>query len=194
MPIAGSDIFIHVRVLLGVVLGLALSRMLAGLTTFVQHPGRKPLYSAHLIWIATIIVMAVHFWWWEFALIRIQPWHFELFAFVLAYAFLFCLLAAMLVPNDIAGYESYGDYFISRRHWFFGLLALTIPVDLIDTFAKGPSYLASLGMEYPFRLIGLGLLCVICVWTKDRRIHTALAAIYLLYYLSWILRWYRILE
>jgi hypothetical protein len=194
MPIAGSDIFIHVRVLLGVVLGLALSRMLAGLTTFVQHPGRKPLDSAHLIWIATIIVMAVHFWWWEFALIRIQPWHFELFAFVLAYAFLFCLLAAMLVPNDIAGYESYGDYFISRRRWFFGLLALTIPVDLIDTFAKGPSYLASLGMEYPFRLIGLGLLCVICVWTKDRRIHTALAAIYLLYYLSWILRWYRILE
>jgi len=45
MPIAGSDIFIHVRVLLGVVLGLALSRMLAGLTTFfgkLAASGRVP--------------------------------------------------------------------------------------------------------------------------------------------------------
>src|SRR5205085_4978186 len=116
---------------------------------------------------------------------------FELFAFVLGYAFLFCLLATMLIPNDIDDYEGYGDYFISRRRWFFGLLALTIPVDLVDTFAKGPSYVASLGMEYPARLVALGLLCAICIWTRNRRVQTALAALYLIYYLSWILRWYR---
>jgi hypothetical protein len=168
--------------------------MLTGVASFVQHPGRKPLYAAHGLWIATVIIMIVHFWWFEFGLSRIQPWHFELFVFVLCYAFLFYLMAMLLIPADIDEYESYGDYFVSRRRWFFGLLALTIPVDIIDTMAKGPSYFGSLGIEYPLRLVSLGLVCAIGAWTSNRRVQVAIVALYLAYYLSWILRWYRVLE
>jgi len=189
-----QDIFIHVRVLMGVVLGLGLTRMLAGVARFAQHPKQKPLYVARLLWIAVVIVMSVHYWWFEFGLIRISPWTFELFVFVLSYAFLLYLMASLLIPEEMGEYQSYGDYFISRRRWFFALLALSVPVDFIDTAAKGPAYLHSLGTEYPIRLAATFALCAAGAWTKNRRVQVALAALYLLYLVSWILRVYRVLE
>jgi hypothetical protein len=179
---------------MGVVLGLGLTRMLSGIGSFVQHPGHKKLYAAHLIWIATVVAMAIHYWWFEFGLIRIQPWHFELYVFVLFYAFLLYLMATLLIPDQISEYASYEHYFLSRRRWFFGLLALTAPVDFIDTLAKGSPYYRSLGPEYPVRLIGLVVLCALGAWMKDRRAHIAIAGLYLTYFISWILRSYRILE
>jgi hypothetical protein len=194
MPVEGHDIYFHLRILLGLVIGLALTRILAGLATFAQHPGHKKLSSTHLLWVAVVLVSAVHFWWFEYGLVRIRPWHFELFVFVLFYAFLFYLMATLLIPDKIDEYAGYEDYFLSRRLWFFGLLATTVPTDLIDTLAKGPAYYRSLGPEYPVRLAILLLVCVIGAWTRNKRIQLALAALYLAYLLSWILRLYRVLE
>jgi hypothetical protein len=194
MPVEGHDIYFHLRIIMGLVVGLALTRMLSGVAKFITHRDREHLYAAHLIWIATIILMAVHFWWFEYGLIRIQPWTFDLFVFVLFYAFLFFLLATILLPDDIVGYEDYREYFMSRRQWFFGLLALTVPIDLIDTLAKGPEYYRSYGPEYPVRLIGLLLLCAAGAWSRKLKVQTWMAALYLTYFISWILRSYRILE
>ena len=189
-----SDTFIHVRILVGVVLGLGLTRMLAGIGRFIQHPSHKPLYAAHLLWVGVIILSIIHFWWFELGLSRIQPWPFELFVFVLFYAFLFYLMATLLIPDEITEYAGYEEYFISRRTWFFGLLAATVPVDFIDTLVKGPAYFQSLGLEYPVRLIVVLILSGIAAWTKNRRFQLAFAAIYLLYLVGWILRLYRVLD
>jgi hypothetical protein len=192
--VQGHDIFFHVRILMGVVLGLAITRILAGVAGFVQHPGKKKLYSTHLVWIAIVLVSAVHFWWFEYGLIRIQPWQFELFVFVLFYAFLFYLMATLLIPDTIEEYASYEDYFLSRRRWFFGLMAMTVPVDLIDTLAKSQAYFNSLGAEYWLRLGILLIVCAIGAWTRNLRVQLAVAILYLVYFLSWILRFYRVLE
>jgi hypothetical protein len=188
------DIYFHLRILMGVILGVGLTRILAGVASFAQHPGHKKLYATHLIWVGVVLLSAVHFWWEEYGLVRIHPWHFELFVFVLFYAFLFYLMATLLIPDNIDEYASYEDYFISRRRWFFGLFALSVPVDLIDTLAKGPAYYHSLGPEYLFRLGAQLAVCAVGAWTRDRRIQLGLAVIYLLYLISWILRLYRVLE
>jgi hypothetical protein len=190
----GQDIYFHLRILMGVILGVGLTRILAGVASFAQHPGHKKLYLTHLIWVAVVLVSAIHFWWVEYGLVRIHPWHFELYVFVLFYAFLFYLMATLLIPDNIDEYADYEDYFLSRRRWFFGLLAMTAPVDLIDTLAKGQSYLQSLGPEYPFRLAATLAVSAVGAWTRDRRVQLALALIYSLYLLSWILRLYRVLE
>lgn len=194
METAVSDTFIHIRVLVGVVLGLGLTRMLTGVGKFIQHPGHKPLYLTHLLWVAIVILDVIHFWWFELGLARIQPWPFELFVFVLFYAFLFYLMATLLIPDNIDEYAGYEDYFISRRRWFFGLLAATVPVDLIDTLVKGPAYFRSLGVEYPIRLATVLVLSGIAAWTKNRRFHLAFALLYLLYLIAWVLRLYRVLD
>ena len=184
----------HVRVLVGVVLALGITRILAGLASFVQHRHRKPLYSAHLLWVAVVLLSAIHFWWFEFGLINVRPWTFELFVFVLVYAFLFYLLATLLFPDDIGEYAGYEEYFISRRGWFFGLFAATVPIDVIDTLIKGPAYFHSLGVEYPVRLTVVFVLSLLAAWTKDRRFHVGFGATYLAYLVVWIDRLYRVLD
>jgi hypothetical protein len=148
----------------------------------------------HLIWIGTVLLSAIHFWWFELELARVQPWPFELFIFVLCYAFLFYLLAGVLIPDGIDEYASYEDYFISRRRWFFGLLAATVPLDLVDTLAKGGGHFRSLGTEYPLRLVLTLALCAVAAWTPKRRFQLAFAVAYLVYLISWILRLYRVLD
>lgn len=189
-----SDTFVHIRVLVGVVLGLGLTRMLAGVGRFMQHPGHKPLYLTHLLWVAVVILSSIHFWWFEMELGRIQPLPFELFVFVLLYAFLFYLMATLLVPDNIDEYAGYEDYFISRRRWFFGLLAATVPVDLIDTLVKGPAYFRSLSIEYPIRLAVVLVLSGVAASTRNRNFQLAFALLYLLYLVAWILRLYRVLD
>lgn len=194
MQAQSLDLFTHVRVIVGVVLALGITRILAGLASFVQHPGHKPVYAAHLVWVAVVLLSAVHFWWFEFGLIYVHPWTFELFVFVLGYAFLFYLMATLLFPDTIDEFSGYEDYFISRRGWFYGLVAVSVPVDLIDTLAKGPGYFHSLGIEYPIRLATVFILSIVGVWTRNRRFHLAFPAIYLLYLIVWIGRLYRVLD
>ncbi|MGI8706197.1 MAG: hypothetical protein ACR2JJ_10470 [Sphingomicrobium sp.] len=188
------QMFYHVRILLGVVLALAITRILSGLPRFFEHRSIKIVSVTHLFWIGTVLLMAIHFWWFQFGLIRVQTWHFSLFVFVLFYAFLFILMANMLVPDELREHRNYNDYFMSRRRWFFGLLAVTIPVDLVDTLLKGTAYYRSLGIEYPLRLICLLVLCAIAAWTQNRRFHVIFAGAYFVYLASWIVRLYEVLE
>jgi hypothetical protein len=193
IPPEGHDFYFHVRILIGLVLGLGLTRILSGVSRIVQQPSHKKLYATHLLWVAVVLVSAIHFWWFEFGLIRIGTWRFELFAFVLFYAFLFYLMASLLFPDEMSDFASYEDYYFSRRRWFFGLLAATVPIDIVDTLAKGRAYFDGLGPEYPLQQAALLMLCAVAAWTENRRLHFALAALYLLYLISWILRVYDVL-
>ncbi len=101
------ELYLHVRVLVGVVLGLGLTRILSGLARMVEHPGRNPVSATHLLWVAVILLSIIHFWWWEFALISLGAWRFELFVFLLLYAFLWFVLACLLFPGDLAEHDTY---------------------------------------------------------------------------------------
>jgi hypothetical protein len=142
-PEAGSaDIFLHIRVVIGIILGLGITRLLTGVAAFVQHPGRQKLYWVHLAWVLSILITLVHFWWWEFWLVGLGHWNFGIYVFVIVFAILLFLLCALLFPTDIAEYAGYEDYFISRRRWFFGVFAATIVFDLVDTLLKGRPFRA----------------------------------------------------
>ena len=184
-----TQIYVHVRILVSLVLGLGLTRLLTGISRFIQHPGQLRIYPIHMIWVMTIILTIMDFWWWEFALIR-QHWTFALFAFVLFYAFLFFLLASLLFPDEMKEYSGFEDYFFSRRRWFFGLLAVSLIADFIDTLAKGSDHLAALGVEYEVRIPVAIMACIVAAVTESRRFHLAFAAAYLAYTISWIIRIY----
>jgi hypothetical protein len=96
------------------------------------------------------------------------------------------LLAALLFPDRIDEYEGYGDFFLKRRHWFFGVFAATFLLDVIDTLIKGAPYFDNLGVGYLIQVpIGIAL-CLIAIWTADRRYHLALVIVHLAYQAYWI--------
>jgi hypothetical protein len=144
------DLYLHVRVLIGILLGLSVVRLVGGVARFVAHPGRQRISFIHLGWVAWALLNVVTFWWWEFSLSRIA-WNFGIYFFVCLYASMFFFLSVLLFPDDLREYDGYHDYFMSRRVWFFGFVALTELLDVADTWIKGTEYLRSLGPEYPIR-------------------------------------------
>jgi hypothetical protein len=184
------DVFTHVRILIGMILGLAITRLLSGLSRFVQHPTRLKPSAPHLIWVFAILLEAIHFWWWEFAFHELKVWHFAIYVFVLFYALLHFLLASLLFPDDIGEYEGYEHYFMSRRRWFFCLFALSFLIDIVDTNLKGLDHTAALGLEYDLR-VALGLVTAAVGFFSARpRITAAIGLLWVVYDVSWIVRAY----
>ncbi len=150
----GSDqLYSHIRVVLGIILGLGLTTLLKGIASIIQHPGRYRWSWMHMGWVAWAIISIVTYWWWEFRLAEVPVWTFGSYLFIIAYGSLFFMLAALLFPEDIQEYGSYEGYLIRRRRWFFGLIALMSLVDLVDTGLKGAARWNALGLAYPAHLI-----------------------------------------
>jgi hypothetical protein len=170
--------------------GLCITTLLSGFARFVQHPKRAKVSLLHMGWAASLLLSIIDFWWWEFRLGMIQRWTFPIYFFVILYAILFYLLCTFLFPSDLLDYSGYEDYFLSRRRWFFGFLALTFIADIVDTALKGTTYLHSFGIEYPIRIIVNLTICGIGMYTRNRRIQLAILVISLIYNVSFIMRLY----
>lgn len=182
------ELFPHVRIVMGMVVGLGITKLLTGLATFIQHPGRTRPYPVHLLWVFTLLLELVHFWWWQYALYGVTNWTFSLFAFVIGYAIILYFMCALLFPDKIDEYNGYEGYFISRRRWFFALFASTFIIDILDSALKGPDYLSRYGYEY-FIQVPVGIAaCAIAMWTTNRRYHMAFVTIHLAYQIWWIVR------
>src|SRR5262249_33878981 len=158
------NLFLHVRVLIGIILGLSVTRLVGGIAGFIQHPGCHRVSLIHLGWVAWALLSVITFWWWEFRLSLIPQWNFGLYFFIVIYSSMFFFLSALLFPQDLSEYHGYQDYFLSRRVWFFGFVALTLALDLVDTWIKGTEYWRTLGPEYPVRIIALLALCAIAAF------------------------------
>lgn len=181
-----SELFPHVRIVMGMVVGLGITRLLAGYAGLIQHPTRARLSAIHLLWGLSILIELVLFWWWEFELYGVKTWTFGLFAFLIGYAVTLYLLAALIFPDKIDEYDGYEDYFLKRRHWFFGILAVTFALDIVDTLLKGAPYFDTLGVGYLIQVpIGIAL-CAIAIRIADRRYQLAMVLIHLGYQVWWI--------
>lgn len=186
--------FLHIRVLLGIVLGLAITTLLKGLARFVQHPGRERVFWVHIGWAISMFTLLAHFWWWEFRLVHLTQWSFVSFAFLIVYVVVLFLLCTLLFPDDIGDYEGWQDYFLSRRGWFFGIMALVYAIDFGDTLIKGREYFDAFGIEYPLRNLAYVVMCLIAMRTRSLHFHRTFVIVSLLYQLSWIYRLYDFVE
>jgi hypothetical protein len=183
-----ASIFLHLRVVIAIVVGLSITRLLSGLAQLIQHPRTSRVYPTHLGWVLTMLLMVVHFWWWEFRLTEVEHWSFQLYFFIIFYAVLFFLLCALLFPDSTSEYSGFESYFFSRRKWFFGILALNFCTDVVDTIVKGATHFRALGPEYPVRTVVLVVLCVVAMYVRNRAFHLAFVVSTFAYQLSWVIR------
>lgn len=195
MDISANSVegFAHVRVIVGMVLGLSLTRLVNGLTRFVQHPGSVKIYPIHLGWVIFLLLTIVHFWWYEFNLRLVPQWTFEIYFFLIVYAMLYAALIALLFPDQISDYNGYEHYFETRKRWFYGLFALTFLMDLGDTLIKGQEYFASLGTEYIVRICMFTVCAVAAMIIPGKRFQAIFVVVGTVYQISWIIRVYSLL-
>ena len=188
------QIFSHIRVVMGMVISLSMARLLTGLALFVQHPGKTRIYWLHLGWVLFMFLFLIYFWWWEYRLHSVPVIDFSVYLFVISYCCIFFFLCVLLFPTSMEDYSGYEHYFMSRRAWFFGFLALAYAVDLIDTAVKGKTYFLSYDLEYPLRNATYIVLCIIAALTANRRFHATFLIAGLTHQIVWIFRAFDLLE
>lgn len=192
-PQLAHDQFIHVRIIIGIVTGLSVTRLLTGLARFVQHPSRDRIYLVHLGWALFLLLAIVHFWWFEFGLQRIEIWTFEIYLFIICYAALFFFVCALLFPDRMDEYSGFAEYFHSRQKWFYGLLGALFLADLLDTAIKGAEHFSAFGIGYPIRQGVLFVLAIAAMFIADRRYHGAFVVVGLVAEVYWILSQFQVL-
>ena len=101
MEPSAAELFPHVRIVMGMVVGLGITRLLMGYAGLIQHPKRAKLSLTHLLWGFSILVELVLFWWWEFELYALKDWSFGVFFFLIFYAITLFLLCALLFPDKL---------------------------------------------------------------------------------------------
>jgi hypothetical protein len=177
-----AEVFLHVRVLLGTIIGLGITRLIMNLAGTIQHPKRK-VSLLHLLWVISMIIELVLFWWWQFSLTRVEGWTFAVTAFIIAYAMLLLLIASLLTPDNIAEYSGHEDFFLKRRFWFFGFFALVGVFDQIDNALKSGAYAQRFGDSYNVQTaIGL-MVCIIACATSNRKVHLVIVLMHFAYQL-----------
>jgi hypothetical protein len=170
-------------VLASVIIGLGVTHLLQGVAGIVQNPGREKIYWVHLVWVATIFLRIIFWWWFQFRLSETGQWSFGLYFFVIVYAFLIFLACAFLFPRDLAGHEGFEGYFYSSRAWFFGINLAGIVIDVIDSLFKGLAHFRALGLSYAILMVIWAILFAIAMRTRNKRFHAALAVAALVYLL-----------
>jgi hypothetical protein len=181
-----AELFPHVRIVMGMVIGLGMTRLLMGFAGLVQHPDRARPSAIHLLWALSVLIAMVLFWWWEFALFAVETWTFGIFAFLIVYSTALFFLAALLFPDNVNEYGGYENFFLSRRRWFFSVFALTFVLDIFDAALTNSGTLVTPSVE-ALAPVPIGLaLCAIAIWTANRRFHLALVVFQLLYQMVWI--------
>jgi hypothetical protein len=179
--------FDYAMILASVVIGLAVTHLMQGLAGLVQRHNRERIWWVHLVWVAAMLLVAVSWWWWEYYL-HSETWTFEVYLFVLLYAFCIYLACALLFPRETDSFVAYDEYFMEQRGWFFGLQIALNVIDVIDSALKGTAHLKALGTEYWVAIAMTTLAAIVCIVSANKRVQAIVAVLWLLYLVSWLPR------
>jgi hypothetical protein len=183
------DMFEYVMVMVSIIVGLAMAHLLQGLVEISQRPRPMKLRSIHLVWSAYVLITTAFWWWFQFKLQALTPvWTFHAYLFVLFFAGLLYVQAALLFPRNLGPDVDLDAFFYDHRGWFFGTTALYFLVDLADSWMKGSDHFASLGVEYVIVSCLQFALCFVAIWTRNKVFHWIFGLIALLSQIEWAFR------
>lgn len=136
------DQFEYVMVLVSIIIGLGVAHVLLGLGRIVDrlagHTRSLRLSAAYFSWLGVVFVWTLLFWWWEYRFADfVTDWTVGLYFFLVTYAMVLFLMAAVLVPRSWDQVDDLADYFLERRVWFYSLMLFANGLDVLDSFLKG---------------------------------------------------------
>ena len=177
--------FDYLGVLLSIVLGLALTHVLFGLAHIIQMRSTIRVYWVQIVWAANVILFVLAVWWGMFWWRQLPEWHFEQFVFLIGYAIVLFMFAAVLFPMHVPENLDCEAYFFANRRWFFSLFALALLYDVPETVAKQTAGLRGVPVQYGIFIPVAMALAATGLLTTNRRIHGAISLAFLVSILSY---------
>ena len=178
--------FSYFGVLISVVLGLALTHLVRGLSKLVQMRDTVKIYWVHVVWTFNIIIYVLCLWWGMYWWNNLTEWTFELFGFLAAYSTLVFVVASLLYPTEFPRDMDFDAYFYKNQRWFFGLLFLSYSIDVPETYWKSFAHLREVPAPYVIFLPTLLLIVAVAALSKSRRVQAALCLLALTIQLGYV--------
>jgi hypothetical protein len=171
------DLFSHTRVVIGMVIGLGITRTLLTFANIIQMPKTHTRSTLHLLWLGAMLVQLALFWYSHIELARLQHWNFALFAFFVGFAIVLYMQTALLTSDKAPDHGGYEEFFIDRRHWFFGFFIASQIFDLIEsTFLSATHAVDTIDLFAVSVLICVGLTGWI---SKNRKVQYGIVSLHI---------------
>lgn len=178
--------FSYLGVLISIILGLALTHLLVGLSKTIQWRGSVRIYWAQIIWVFNVILYVLALWWGMFWWNKLQVWSIEEFLFIMAYSIVVFMLASLLFPWDFDASLDSERHFFTNKGWFFGIFIAAMLIDVPETLQKGVSHLREVPAQYViFIPVSLAIL-ITGLLSSNRRVQGMLSIAWLLLMLGYL--------
>lgn len=166
-------VFEYLMVMTSIVLAVALTQLLRGMTEAWRSEHR---YWPHLAWAIVMAVLTVQTWWAFWDLHRIEDWTAYRFVMVLLFPIVIFLCTAVLTPQRLAADTDWRNYFLAQRRDFLVLLTILAAIGILLT-----RVLLNLPFSHPYRFwqASNGLLALSGVLMTGDRYHRWLPWIFL---------------
>lgn len=171
--------FDYLAILICVILGLALTHLLIGVSRLMQARHEVRIYWVQLAWMFNIVLYILALWWGMFWWKHLQTWTVQEFFFLALYTIVVFLLAAALFPHECGAGHDCQTYFFRNKTWFFGLLTTAWLFDLPETLLKSLDGLRGVPFEYFLFLPTMLLINAVGLSSSNRRVHAALPLLWL---------------
>lgn len=162
--------FHYLLTIVGVIVGLALTHLLAALSDYLQHRSRVTWSWLPLAWMAILLVFQIQYWWTLYTLGGLGN-DFTHYCCSLAYPTLMYLASSLIAPKvpPEPGYLDMSERYFANHRWFFLVCSLAMVTLIfhdcllgIRTFEQVKGFLTH-GTNL-FRLPGLGLTLVLILF------------------------------
>ena len=171
-----SDAFAYLSVLLSIILGLAIAELLLGYKSLLLARGSLKLYAPPLIWSATMLVLAIHFWWASFGLADRENWDFAAFTAVLMQTVMMFMGASLLLPKTPPGQSiDLRAHYYREAGPFFSFGLLFIVFGFIKDWLLDQRIMSG-GLPMVFFLLFLAM-TLLALFVRRPRVHEILAPV-----------------
>jgi hypothetical protein len=178
--------FSYFGVLISVILGLALTHLVRGLSKLVQMRDTVKIYWVHVVWTFNIIIYVLCLWWGMYWWNNLNEWTFELFGFLAAYSTLVFVVASLLYPAEFAHDMDFEAYYYKNQRWFFGLLFVSYAIDIPETYWKSVAHLRDVPTPYVVFLPTLLVIVGTAALSRSRKVQASLCVISLILQLAYV--------
>lgn len=171
--------FDYLGVLISVILGLALTHVLMGVSRMIQSRHSARIYWVQLVWVVTVLIFVLAIWfgmyWWR----QVTVWTIQDFLFLAGYASVLFLLSSILFPAESCEGVDFEALFFRNKNWFFGLLLLSLALDIPETVTKQIAGLRPVPVQYWVFMPTVVGLAIAGIVTRNRRWHAVIALCWL---------------
>lgn len=171
--------FDYLAVLISVVLGLAVTHVLTGISAAINRRDRAPLDWLQIFWAVDVLAYVLAVWWGMYWWKHLTTWTVQEFAFLTSYAIVLFLMASALFPGEVGHGADQPSSFERNRLWFFSLLLAAHLIDIPETAAKQVNGLRAVPPQYWFAGPAFILIAVTGLLSSRRRVHAVLAPAWL---------------